>query len=70
MNYRNKDDIRREIEWLEDTLIPDLKESEMMATAFAFERCVRIIRDNGLVGEKPSEPLSTSKTNTTERIEK
>ena len=62
MNYKNKEDIGRYVGWLEDELIPDLKESGMMATAFDFERCVRIIRDNGLVVETPTMPLSTSTT--------
>lgn len=33
------------ITWLEETLIPDLKESGTVETAADFEHCIRIIRD-------------------------
>jgi hypothetical protein len=36
---------RQFIDWLEETLIPDLKESGTVETAKDFERSIRIIRD-------------------------
>lgn len=33
------------IAWLEETLIPDLKESGTVETAADFEHCIRIIED-------------------------
>ena len=48
MNSRNIWDIERYVDWLETVLIPDLKESGLTATAFDFEQCVKIIKDNVL----------------------
>ena len=48
MNSRNICDIERYVDWLETVLIPDLNESELTATAFDFEQCVKIIKDNVL----------------------
>lgn len=38
-------DDRNFVEWLKETLIPDLEEGGMPETAKDFERCIQIIED-------------------------
>ena len=49
MNYKNKDDIKRYLDWLESELIEDLKQDQRANVAFEIERLIRIIRDNGIL---------------------
>ena len=52
MNYKNNDDIKRYLAWLESELIEDLKQDNRANVAFELERLIRIIRDNGILKEK------------------
>ena len=49
MNYKNKDDVKRYLDWLESELVEDLKQDQRANVAFEIERLIRIIRDNGIL---------------------